>query len=268
MIKLVPIESIHASDYNPRKNDEKRLHLAELSLRKLGFLLPIYATEDGEILSGHQRTLVAKRIGFEKVPVVYVENRDLKARKGVNLMFNRATNDLAKQDTCEIIKARLYKMDIDSMIDSLPDIDPNSEEAFPCIYRAKHMDVVRLAKKNHRKFNPHIRQLAKALENKVGLMPIVIDPEENVINGIGRLEIAADAKRRVITVVPVIAEQAELSATPVKPTRTATARLAMDSLRVFGPRPAASTSLRWRARLWKRGKSTTAAAWWILGPES
>lgn len=64
MIKLVPIESIHASDYNPRKNDEKRLHLAELSLRKLGFLLPIYATEDGEILSGHQRTLVAKRIGF------------------------------------------------------------------------------------------------------------------------------------------------------------------------------------------------------------
>ena len=120
MIKLVPIESIHASDYNPRKNDEKRLHLAELSLRKLGFLLPIYATEDGEILSGHQRTLVAKRIGFEKVPVVYVENRDLKARKGVNLMFNRATNDLAKQDTCEIIKARLYNMDIDSMIDSFP----------------------------------------------------------------------------------------------------------------------------------------------------
>lgn len=211
MIKLVPIESIHASDYNPRKNDEKRLHLAELSLRKLGFLLPIYATEDGEILSGHQRTLVAKRIGFEKVPVVYVENRDLKARKGVNLMFNRATNDLAKQDTCEIIKARLYKMDIDSMIESLPDIDPNSEEAFPCIYRAKHMDVVRLAKKNHRKFNPHIRQLAKALENKVGLMPIVIDPEENVINGIGRLEIAADAKRRVITVVPVTAEQAEFA---------------------------------------------------------
>lgn len=211
MIKLVPIEDIHASDYNPRKNDEKRLHLAELSLRKLGFLLPIYATEDGEILSGHQRTLVAKRIGFEKVPVVYVENRDLRARKGVNLIFNRATNDLAKQDTCENINERLYKMDINAMIGSLPDIDPKSNDAFPCIYKAKHMDVLRLAKKNHRKFNPYTRQLARALKNKVGLMPIVIDPEENVINGIGRLEIAADAKQRVITVVPVSAEQAEFA---------------------------------------------------------
>lgn len=43
MIKLVPIDAVKASEYNPRRNDEKRLALAELSLRKLGFLLPIYA---------------------------------------------------------------------------------------------------------------------------------------------------------------------------------------------------------------------------------
>ena len=55
MIKLVPIDAVRASEYNPRRNDEKRLALTELSLRKLGFLLPIYADESGEILSGHQR---------------------------------------------------------------------------------------------------------------------------------------------------------------------------------------------------------------------
>ena len=38
MIKLVPIDAVKASEYNPRRNDEKRLALAELSLRKLGFL--------------------------------------------------------------------------------------------------------------------------------------------------------------------------------------------------------------------------------------
>ena len=41
MIKLVPIDAVQASEYNPRRNDEKRLALTELSLRKLGFLLPI-----------------------------------------------------------------------------------------------------------------------------------------------------------------------------------------------------------------------------------
>lgn len=64
MIKLVPITDVKASEYNPRKNDEKRLALTEMSLRKLGFLLPIYADTSGEILSGHQRHLVATRMGF------------------------------------------------------------------------------------------------------------------------------------------------------------------------------------------------------------
>ena len=49
MIKLVPITDVKASEYNPRKNDEKRLALTEMSLRKLGFLLPIYADTSGEI---------------------------------------------------------------------------------------------------------------------------------------------------------------------------------------------------------------------------
>lgn len=35
MIKLVPITDVKASEYNPRKNDEKRLALTEMSLRKL-----------------------------------------------------------------------------------------------------------------------------------------------------------------------------------------------------------------------------------------
>ena len=74
MIKLVPITDVKASEYNPRKNDEKRLALTEMSLRKLGFLLPIYADTSGEILSGHQRHLVATRMGFTRIPVQYVNN--------------------------------------------------------------------------------------------------------------------------------------------------------------------------------------------------
>ena len=133
MIRLVPIDAVRASDYNPRKNDEKRLALAELSIRKLGFLLPIYADESGEILSGHQRHLVATRMGFTEIPVEYVKAKDLQERKVVNILFNRATNDLQKQDTCEIIKKRLYSADVEELGSELPDIEPNSPESFPCV---------------------------------------------------------------------------------------------------------------------------------------
>ena len=168
MIKLVPIDAVRASEYNPRRNDEKRLALTELSLRKLGFLLPIYADESGEILSGHQRHLVASRMGFRQIPVEYVSGKTLGERRAVNVLFNRATNDLQKQDTCAIIRRRLYEMDIEAMTGELPDIEPGTEASFPCVYALRRMDVVKLAKLNHRSFDTHIKQLAKSLERHAG----------------------------------------------------------------------------------------------------
>lgn len=49
-MKLVNVTEIEPSTYNPRVADPERLDLIELSLRKLGFLLPLYATPDGEIM--------------------------------------------------------------------------------------------------------------------------------------------------------------------------------------------------------------------------
>lgn len=212
MIKLVPIESVRASDYNPRKNDEKRLRLTSLSLLKLGFLLPIYADKNGEILSGHQRHMVATHIGFTMIPVEFVDGKDLSERKAVNVLFNRATNDLQKQDTCTIIKKRLYAMDIESMIENLPDIAPDSKEAFPCVYALRRRDTMQLAKLNHRNFDTHIKQLAKSLEREVGSsMPIVVGEAGNVINGIGRLQAAVEAGRKVIPTVTVTKAQEEFA---------------------------------------------------------
>ena len=208
MIKLVPIDAVRASEYNPRRNDERRLALTELSLRKLGFLLPIYADESGEILSGHQRHLVASRMGFQQIPVEYVSGKTLGERRAVNVLFNRATNDLQKQDTCAIIRRRLYEMDIEAMTGELPDIEPGTEASFPCVYALRRMDVVKLAKLNHRSFDTHIKQLAKSLERRIGsAMPVVIGEAGNVINGIGRLQVAAEAGRKVIACVKVRPEQ-------------------------------------------------------------
>ena len=73
-MKLIDIDSLNPSTYNPRTADPRRLDLIELSLRKLGFLLPIYATPDGEIISGHQRHHVAKRMGVRQVPVAITKS--------------------------------------------------------------------------------------------------------------------------------------------------------------------------------------------------
>ena len=150
-IELLPVSALRPALYNPREADAERLELVRLSLRKLGFLLPIYADRSGEILSGHQRHLVASRMGFTQIPVEYVSGKDLGERKAVNVLFNRATNDLQKQDTCDIIRRRLYEMDVESMVDGLPDITPDTVESFPCVFCLHRRDTVQLAKAIQRK---------------------------------------------------------------------------------------------------------------------
>jgi hypothetical protein len=76
-MKLVDVTEIEPSTYNPRVADPARLDLIELSLRKLGFLLPLYATPDGEIISGHQRHHVACRMGAKQVALEVTRSMDL-----------------------------------------------------------------------------------------------------------------------------------------------------------------------------------------------
>jgi len=136
-MKLVPIESLNPSTYNPRTADPRRLDLIELSLRKLGFLLPIYATPDGEIISGHQRHHVATRMGVKQVPVAFTRAMDLAERKGVNVAFNRATNDLEPGDTPENITEALQRVDLEAISAQVPDKQIDTPEFYPCMHAQK-----------------------------------------------------------------------------------------------------------------------------------
>jgi ParB-like chromosome segregation protein Spo0J len=96
-VELVPVERLKPAGYNPRRADAERLALVRLSLSRLGFLLPIVATPDGEILSGHQRHAVAISMGARQVPVMFVDIPQ-ERRRGLNILFNRAPTLHGKGD--------------------------------------------------------------------------------------------------------------------------------------------------------------------------
>lgn len=131
-IELLPVSALRPALYNPREADAERLELVRLSLRKLGFLLPLVATTDGEILSGHQRHAVAVDMGITRVPVLRVDVPEQR-RRGINILFNRATNDIAIQDTERDMSAALRGADVHSLAEKLPDISPESSAFFPCM---------------------------------------------------------------------------------------------------------------------------------------
>src|SRR5687767_12272672 len=120
----MPVGAVRASTYNPRAVDPARLDLIELSLRKLGFLIPVYADPSGEVISGHQRLTVAERMGLELVPVETTRPMDLAERKGVNIACNRGTNDLRSKDTPTTLTEALGRIDLDALAAELPDREP------------------------------------------------------------------------------------------------------------------------------------------------
>ena len=209
-MKIVDINAVKASAYNPRKSDPKRLDYIELSLRKLGFLLPLYADQNGELLSGHQRQFVAQRMGVSRVPVEYVKHTSLEERKKWNIAFNRATNDLKRADTSTSITERIKNIDVFAMGEQFPDIDITSDELFPC-KNIKLYDVNKLVKLNIDDMDDYTFMVSKSLK-KIGVeMPIVISESGIVINGIGRLRNYAQQNRKVVKTVIVPDEKKEFA---------------------------------------------------------
>lgn len=200
MIKLVDIKSVKPSAYNPRKADPERLKLTELSLLKLGFVLPIYADKNGEILSGHQRHYVCKKLGVKQVPVFYVESMELEKRKSLNILFNRATNDFSRDDTCTTVTEKLKQLNSIKIGKKIKDIKPDRPDFYPCM-DVKNIKTSKIIQANKGKWNPYCRNLAASLFSKKIFMPIVALPDLSIINGIGRLEIAAEKKFDTVPVV-------------------------------------------------------------------
>ena len=205
--KLVPIEDLRPSAYNPRKADQERLNMVEMSLRKFGWLLPIYADTDGEILSGHQRHLVASRMGAKLVPVVRTPQMPVERRMGINVLYNRATNDIYKNQSSKDMRDELMGIDgLFERIAALPDIEVDTPEWYP-VMKMRPESVLRLMKLNDRWSENHALMMAGQFRSKgLPLMPIICTPEFEVLNGRARLTFSAMENVDFIECVKVPAE--------------------------------------------------------------
>lgn len=188
-IEVVPIDSLKASTYNPRISDPERLDIIELSLKKLGFLLPIYADPTGEILSGHQRHLVATRMGLKKVPVCYTGEMELHLRKSLNIAFNRGTNDLSADDTPMKLTEAIKAKDVWNLGNALPDAD--EEKLFRCS-RLKMVKIEDIIKANSGQWKQYQINVARTFFKHGIVLPVIARKNLEIVNGIGRVPILAE----------------------------------------------------------------------------
>ena len=95
IVNRSPSELI-AAEYNPRKLSEEQFSTISDSLKRFGFAEPVVVNKHPDrmdiIIGGHQRTKVAKSLGFEEIPTVEL-NLNLDQEKELNIRLNKNTGE-------------------------------------------------------------------------------------------------------------------------------------------------------------------------------
>lgn len=114
-IKVVPLSSIKPYYNNPRDNSSAIGPTAE-SIRRYGFVKPIMCDSKGVIICGHTRFLAALRLGLDRIPVVFSDMSEEKAKQ-----YRIADNKIAEKS----------EFDQDEMIEELRSLEvPEEMQAF------------------------------------------------------------------------------------------------------------------------------------------
>lgn len=206
IVQLVSIDKLHADPANPRQSIPARMGLLRLSLAKLGFVQPIIALRNGMLLSGHQRTTVARELGVEKVAVIYVDVPEAD-QKGFNILANRATNDFTAFDTGSKAQG---KLDLDTVIAAAENLEDFPDENWFAL-NCKNEDISGLLKDKASQYDKKAAVLADAVRRMNIRIPLVVSESGEVVNGIHRAFAALEAGEKQWPVIRIPDAHAEVA---------------------------------------------------------
>ena len=88
-VQNVAVDDLHPDPANPRRISDAEMESLTRSIQRFGMVDPVIAREeDLTVIGGHQRLLAARRLGMEKVPVIFLDVSKEEARL-LNLALNR-----------------------------------------------------------------------------------------------------------------------------------------------------------------------------------
>lgn len=115
-IKEIEISRLRPYKNNAKKHDKNQVEKLTKSIQEFGFLSPCLVDRELNLIAGHGRVEAAKKLGWKKVPCVFVDGLTEAQRKAYILADNRL-GELAQWDE-ELVAEELQSLkDLDFDID-------------------------------------------------------------------------------------------------------------------------------------------------------
>jgi DNA modification methylase len=84
----LPLNGVKLSDSNPKLHPERQLAMLEASFRRFRHMSPILVAKDGEVIAGHARVTVARRLGLSSVPAIVLPHLNDAERRAYRIADN------------------------------------------------------------------------------------------------------------------------------------------------------------------------------------
>lgn len=92
-VEYIPVTALKENEYNPKKFSKESLEAIKESIVAFGFVDPLVVNGADHrrniLIGGHARLKIAKELGYETVPVVYVNIPVLEKEKELNLRLHK-----------------------------------------------------------------------------------------------------------------------------------------------------------------------------------
>lgn len=93
----IKINELRPASYNAKRHNQEQMLQLQESIKRHGLVDPIIVNSAPErkniIIGGHFRTLAAKELGMETIPVIYINIEDIEKEKELNLRLNKNTGE-------------------------------------------------------------------------------------------------------------------------------------------------------------------------------
>jgi hypothetical protein len=133
-IEMVPPGRLVPNKGNARTHSAKQLDQIARSIERFGFINPVLIDDADQIIAGHGRVEVAKRLGLDYVPVLRVTHLSAAERRAYAIADNRLA-ELAGWDgeilAVELEELRELDFDIAAIGFELDDVDIVCKESEP-----------------------------------------------------------------------------------------------------------------------------------------
>jgi DNA modification methylase len=116
-IERWPVDRLIPYACNPRTHDDEQVAQIAASIKEFGFVNPILAGPDSEMITGHGRLLAAGKLGMSEVPVIVIEGLSKNQRRALaiadnKLALNAGWDEELLRLEIEALKNAEYDLDI------------------------------------------------------------------------------------------------------------------------------------------------------------